>query len=96
MTIERSISVRDNEVLDQVLLSMLTSPGNCSTCDGGGGSHLASKDLGENVRPFITTPALSFSFFFFFFFGSGEKFAHTNPTLNARISPQWFSELRRL
>ena len=67
MTVERSISVRDNEVLDQVLLSMLTSPGNCSTCDGGGGSHLASKDLGENVRPFITTPALSFSFFFFFF-----------------------------
>ena len=31
-----------------------------------------------------------------FFFFSGDKLAHTNSTLYARISLQWLSELRRL
>ena len=44
----------------------------------------------ENARHFI--PRLRF----FFFFLSGDKLAHTKSTLQARISPQWLSELRRL
>ena len=31
-----------------------------------------------------------------FFFLSGDEPSHTDPTLYARISPQWLSELRRL
>ena len=46
----------------------------------------------ENVRPFI--PRLLG--FFVVVFLSGDKFAYTNSTLCARISPQWFNELRRL
>ena len=32
----------------------------------------------------------------FFFFSNGDQLARTNSTFQARISPQWLSELRRL
>ena len=39
-------------------------------------------------------PALSF--FFFLFFKDGDQLAHTDSTLQARISLQWLSERRLL
>ena len=49
------------------------------------------RGFGENVRAFTSRLR-----FFFFFFRSGDRLAHANFTLYARISPQWLSKLRRL
>ena len=46
----------------------------------------------ENVRQIISPLRL----FFLFFFLSGDQFVQTNSTPQARISPQWLTELRRL
>ena len=42
------------------------------------------------------THSLTAHFFSFFFFCSGDQLTHINSTFQARISPQWHSELRHL
>ena len=53
------------------------------------GSLLAGEESGRMFYHLF--PACAF-----FFFRSGNELAHASSTLYARISPQWFSKLRRL
>ena len=56
-------------------------------------AHSDLRGFWENVRPFISR--LRFFVVVVVVVGSGDQLAHTNFTLQARISPQWLSELRR-
>ena len=62
-------------------------------------SPLHSRGLWWKIRQIIPRQLHPIAFLFLlilFFFLSGDKLAHTNSTLYARIGPRWLSELRRL
>ena len=59
--------------------------------DDDDGFFLACKDFGGKFDDFPPV-----HFYFFLFLLSGDELQHTSSTFQARISTQWFSELRRL
>ena len=75
--------------------SSMTRGDQVQSNEAGDGFFLACEDIEEGS----TVPRLRFFFFFFLRGvggGSGDQLAHSKPTFEARICPQWLSKLGRL